>query len=216
MNIIDVEQGSDAWFAARAGKLTASRVKALVAKTKSGYSTSRANMITQLALERMTGHVEQNTYTSPAMQRGTDLESEARDYYAFDRDVFVSEVGMVIHPEPEYDFITCSPDGLIDDDGLVEIKCPASMAKMVSYLEKDAHAKEYRVQLQMQLLVTGRQYVDAVGYDPRFPDGLKMAVCRVEADKEYQEELLSEMLKANTEINQLIEKLNKMKESKNV
>jgi len=214
MNIIDVEQGTDAWFAARAGKLTASRVKALVAKTKSGYSTSRANMITQLALERMTKHVEQNTYTSPAMQRGTDLESEARNYYIFDRNVSVAEVGMVIHPE--YDFITCSPDGLLDDDGLIEIKCPFSMAKMVSYLEKDAHVKEYRVQLQMQLLVTGRQYVDAVGYDPRFPDGLKMAVSRVEADKEYQEELLSEMLKANTEINELIEKLNKMKESKNV
>ena len=214
MNIIDVEQGSDAWFAARAGKLTASRVKALVAKTKSGYSSSRANMITQLALERITGVVEP-TYSNAAMQRGTDLESQARDYYSFERDVSVSEVGMVIHPEPEYSFITCSPDGLIGDDGLLEIKCPFSMAKMVSYLEKDAHAKEYRVQLQMQLLVTGRQYVDAVGYDPRFPDGLKMAVCRVEADKEYQEELLSEMLKANTEINELIEKLNKMKESKN-
>ena len=214
MNIIDVEQGSDAWFAARAGKLTASRVKALVAKTKSGYSTSRANMITQLSLERMTGVAVEPTYSNAAMQRGTDLESEARDYYAFERDVSVSEVGMVIHPK--YDFITCSPDGLIDDDGLVEIKCPFSMAKMVGYLEKDAHAKEYRVQLHMQLLVTGRQYVDVVGYDPRFPDGLKMAVCRVEADKEYQEELLSEMLKANTEINELIEKLNKMKESKNV
>ena len=212
MNIIDVEQGSDAWFAARAGKLTASRVKALVAKTKSGYSTSRANMITQLSLERMTGVCEP-TYSNEAMKRGTILESEARNYYIFDRNISVSEVGMVIHPE--YDFITCSPDGLIDDDGLVEIKCPFSMAKMVSYLEKDAHAKEYRVQLQMQLLVTGRQYVDVVGYDPRFPDGLKMAVCRVEADKEYQEELLSEMLKANTEINELIEKLNKMKESKN-
>ena len=111
MNIIDVEQGSDAWFAARAGKLTASRVKALVAKTKSGYSTSRANMITQLALERMTGVVEP-TYSNAAMQRGTDLESEARDYYAFERDVSVTEVGMVIHPEPEYSFITCSPDGL--------------------------------------------------------------------------------------------------------
>ena len=212
MNIIDVEQGSDAWFAARAGKLTASRVKSLVAKTKSGYSSSRANMITQLSLERMTGVCEP-TYSNEAMKRGTILESEARNYYIFDRNISVSEVGMVIHPE--YDFITCSPDGLIDDDGLVEIKCPFSMAKMVSYLEKDAHAKEYRVQLQMQLLVTGRQYVDVVGYDPRFPDGLKMAVCRVEADKEYQEELLSEMLKANTEINELIEKLNKMKESKN-
>jgi putative phage-type endonuclease len=215
MNIIDVEQGSDAWFAARAGKLTASRVKALVAKTKSGYSSSRANMITQLALERMTGVVEP-TYSNEAMKRGTILESQARDYYSFERDVSVTEVGMVIHPEPEYSFITCSPDGLLDDDGLIEIKCPFSMAKMVGYLEKDAHAKEYRVQLQMQLLVTGRQYVDAVGYDPRFPDGLKMAVCRVEADKEYQEELLSEMLSANTEINELIEKLNKMKESKNV
>jgi len=215
MNIIDVEQGSDAWFAARAGKLTASRVKALVAKTKSGYSSSRANMITQLALERMTGVVEP-TYSNEAMKRGTILESQARDYYSFECDISVSQVGMVIHPEPEYDFITCSPDGLIGDDGLLEIKCPFSMAKMVSYLEKDAHAKEYRVQLQMQLLVTGRQYVDAVGYDPRFPDGLKMAVCRVEADKEYQEELLLEMLKANTEINELIEKLNKMKESKNV
>ena len=213
MNIIDVEQGSDAWFAARAGKLTASRVKALVAKTKSGYSSSRANMITLLALERMTSVCEP-TFSNAAMQRGTDLESEARNYYIFDRNVSVAEVGMVIHPE--YDFITCSPDGLIGDDGLLEIKCPFSMAKMVSYLEKDAHAKEYRVQLQMQLLVTGRQYVDVVGYDPRFPDGLKMAVCRVEADKEYQEELLSEMLSANTEINELIEKLNKMKESKNV
>jgi putative phage-type endonuclease len=211
VKIVDVQQGSPEWFSARCGNFTASRVKDILAKTKSGYSTSRKNMIVKLALERMTGEIEE-TYSNAAMQRGNDLEPEARDFYAFEKDVIVTEVGMVIHPE--HDHITCSPDGLVGDDGLVEIKCPASMAKMVSYLEKDAHAKEYQIQLQHQLLVTGREWVDIAGYDPRFPEGLQLAVCRVEADKQMQSEILTEIQSANEEVNALVEKLNQLKKEK--
>lgn len=214
MKIHNVEQGSQEWFEARCGNFTASRIKDILAKTKSGYSTSRKNMIVKLALERMTGHVEQNTYTSPAMQRGTDLEAEARDCYAFEFGyINVKEIGMVTHPD--FDYITCSPDGLIDNDGLVEIKCPSAMHKHVNYLQENAHAIEYKTQLQHQLMVTKKEWVDIVSYDPRFPVGLQLARCRVTPDIEYQEYMLEEIHSANSEVEALLLELNQLQGDKN-
>ena len=117
----NIVQGSPEWFAIRLGKATASRVADIVAKTKSGYSTSRANYAAQLVAERLTGNV-QETFTNAAMQWGNDQEPEARAAYQFRTDIDVAEVGFVDHPSVAMS--GCSPDGLAGDDGLVEIKCP--------------------------------------------------------------------------------------------
>lgn len=155
-------QESADWMTARAGAFTASRSADLMARTKSGPSASRGNLLALLAVERLTGQCVE-TYTNGAMQRGIELEAEARDAYSFTNGVAVDECGFV--PCESIIRCGCSPDGLIGDDGLLEIKCPASMAKHLDALRIGAHAHEYRWQLQHQLMVTGRQWVDAVSYD---------------------------------------------------
>ncbi len=200
-----MQQLSDDWFRARAGKFTASRSKALMAKTKSGPSASRKNLIAQLAVERITGVVEDG-YSNAAMQRGIDLEPEARDAYIFETGNAVDEVAFVTHPEMAY--CGASPDGLVGEDGLVEIKCPSAMAKHMAALTDGAHAKEYFWQLQHQLFVTGRDWVDAVSYDPRFPDGLQLAVKRVLRDESAIDELKAEITNGNDEVNEMVDKMN--------
>lgn len=202
-----MEQGSPEWFAARAGKITASRVKPLLAKTRSGWSTSRKNMITQLAIERLTGEIE-DTYTNAAMQRGIDMEPEARTAYVFETGQLVTEEGICVHPDMP--FATCSPDGLVGDAGLVEIKCPSAMAKHFEALQSGSHAKEYHWQLHHQIFVTGREWVDAVSYDPRFPDGLRLAIKRVHRDAEVIEELKAEILTVEQEITKVVDTLRAM------
>lgn len=201
------EQRTPEWFAVRAGAFTASRMADLMARTKTGPSASRKNMITTLAVERLTGQCVE-TYTNGAMQRGVELEQEALDAYAFERGVAVVSQAFIKHPTLER--VGCSPDGLINDDGLVEVKCPAAMAKHLDALQSGAHATEYRWQLQHQLFVTGREWVDAVSYDPRFPSGLQLAIKRVFKDAEDQEALAEEIAKADAEIEAIVDALRKL------
>lgn len=203
-------QATPEWMLARCGQFTASRAADLMAKTKSGPSASRGNLLALLAVERLTGHPVE-TYQNDAMRRGTELESEARDMYAFTHGVVVEESGYVA--APDLPNCGCSPDGLIGSDALLEIKCPASMAKHVAALRTGDHAKEYQWQLQHQLLVTGRQWVDAASYDPRFPEGLQLAVVRVNRDEAAIAELAAEIVKADAEVSAMVEELNNMKEA---
>lgn len=196
-----LEQRTPEWFAARAGAFTASRMADLMAKTKSGPSASRKNMITTLAVERITGTCVE-TYTNAAMQRGVDLEREALDAYAFETGVAVISEAFIKHPTISR--VGCSPDGLVNDDGLVEIKCPSAMAKHLEALTNGSHAVEYRWQLQHQLFVTGREWVDAVSYDPRFPSGLQLAVKRIFKDAEDQEAIAAEIAAADSEIEAIV------------
>lgn len=207
----EITQGSPEWFASRAGKMTASRVAAIMAKTKSGPAASRANMIAQLALERLTGACEE-TYTNAAMQRGTDLEPDAISAYSFETLASVEPVAFVLHPDMPN--VGCSPDGLVGDDGLVEVKCPAAMAKHLNALRDGSHAKEYRWQLQHQLFVTGREWVDCVSYDPRYPDGLQIAIRRVFPDAEDHEALRAELPAADAEIEAIVRDLRAMQNQK--
>lgn len=200
-------QESQNWLLARAGKFTASRAGDLMAKTKTGASASRGALLALLAVERLTGQPVE-TYQNAAMQRGIDTEAEARDAYSFAKGVAVQEVGYV--PAEYLPNTGCSPDGLVGADGLVEIKCPANMAKHLDALRKGAHAAEYRWQLQHQLMVTGRAWVDAVSYDPRFPEHLQLAIVRVKADTDAQKELQAEILKADAEVNLMVAELNAM------
>lgn len=191
------EQETDAWMQARAGKFTASRSADLMAKTRSGPAASRANLIATLAVERITGECVP-TYQNDAMRRGTELEAEARDAYVFATGNDVQETGFVatnVVPNTG-----CSPDGLIGDDGLLEIKCPASMQKHLDALRDGSHAKEYRWQLQHQLMVTGRKWVEIASYDPRWPADLQLAITRVERDEKAISELQDAIKLADTEV----------------
>lgn len=200
----DIIQGSPEWFALRAGKFTASRFSMLMAKTRSGPAASRRNLIALLAIERMTGACVE-TYQNAAMQRGIDLEPEAREAYEDLMMVDVHETGIVIHSD--YDYVSMSPDGMVGDDGLVEIKCPSAEAKHLDALLKGSHAAEYKWQIQGQLWVSGRKWCDAVSYDPRWPEKHRLAVVKVERNDEMIAELEAECITANDEVNAIIEKL---------
>ncbi len=171
-------QGSPEWMAERCGKVTASRVADVVARTKSGWGASRANYAAELIAERLTG-VKAEGYTNAAMQHGIDTEPQARFAYEFYADVSVVQVGLVQHPTIAMS--GASPDGLIDDDGLVEIKCPNTATHIETLLGGTVPAK-YVTQMQWQMACTGRQWCDFVSFDPRLPESMRMFVQRVGRD----------------------------------
>lgn len=204
-------QENEDWLAQRAGKFTASRADKLMAKLKDGRpAASRGELLATLAVERLTGACVP-TYQNGAMARGIELEAEARDAYSFHAGVAVAETGFV--ESQDLPNTGASPDGLIGDDGLLEIKCPANPEKHVEALRRGAHAVEYRWQLQHQLMVTGRAWVDVVSYDPRFPDGLQLAIKRVERDEAAIAALRESIIKADAEVEAAVTELNNMKEA---
>lgn len=196
MKIISAAQRTPEWFAARAGKFTASCFSDLMAVTKSGPAASRRNLITRLAIERLTGTQEEG-YTNAAMQRGTELEPIARSEYEARAGVMVQEIGFALHDD--YQNVGASVDGLVGDDGLVEIKCPNS-ANHFDYLRTGSHAQEYRWQIQGQLWVSGRAWCDAVSFDPRFPEYARLAIVRVKRDEDAIKELVAACAKAEEEV----------------
>lgn len=173
-----MQQRSSEWYAARCGSLGASSLHEAVARTKSGYSASRANLLARLAVERLTG-APQETYQNAAMQHGIDTEPDARSAYAFYHDVNVEEIGIV--PHPSIAGTHASPDGLVGDDGLVEIKCPNS-ATHLDFLLTGAIPDKYVVQMLWQMACTGRKWCDFASYDPRFPEELRLRVKRLPRD----------------------------------
>ena len=184
----EIIQGSDEWKALRLGKVTASRVANMVARTKSGYGASRANYAAQLIAERLTG-VAAESYTNAAMQHGTDTEPEARNAYEFYHGVSVREVAFVPHPTiPD---AGCSPDGLVGDDGMVEIKAPNTSTHLDTLLGQSTPAR-YIDQIQFQMACTGREWCDFVSYDPRLPERMRLFVRRVARDDKRIAELESE------------------------
>jgi putative phage-type endonuclease len=202
-----MEQRSSEWMAVRCGKLTGSRfadVMNLISGGKPG--ANRRALITQLAVERLTGKCV-DTFQNDAMRRGTELEPEARAAYEAHTGELVEEVGFIPHPVLSY--VGVSPDGLLGDDGMVELKCPANMAKHLEALRANEHAKEYKWQLQGQLWVAHRKWVDAVSYDPRFPEHLRLAIARIERDESAIKELAAECDKANHEIEEVLFTLQK-------
>lgn len=184
-----MEQRSEEWFKARLGKVTASRVSDLMARTKTGYSASRANYMAELICERLTG-VQAERYTNAAMQWGTDTEPHAKASYAFMRDATVTDIGFVIHPSiPD---LGASPDGLVGADGLVEIKCPNTATHLETLLDDGIEGK-YITQMQVQMACTGRQWCDFVSFDPRLPVDMQLFVKRVDRDNARIKEIESEV-----------------------
>lgn len=185
----DIIQGSDEWKALRLGKVTASRVADVVARTKTGYGASRANYMAQLIAERLTGTVAE-AYTNAAMIHGTETEPEARAAYEFYQGVTVEQVAFV--PHPKNDQAGASPDGLVGADGLVEIKCPNTATHLETLLGQAVPAK-YETQMQFQMACTGRKWCDFVSYDPRMPENMRLFIKRLPRDDKRIAELESEI-----------------------
>lgn len=178
-----IEQYSEEWFAARCGRVTASRMADLTARTKSGWGASRANYMAQLIAERLTG-VPADSYTSAAMQWGIEREPEARAAYEFRADAAVAPGGFVLHPE--IGMAGASPDGLVGDAGLIEIKCP-NTATHIETLLSGTVPEKYQKQMQFQMACTGRKWCDFVSYDPRMPEEMRLFIKRVHrADNEIR------------------------------
>lgn len=184
-----IEQGSPEWHQSRLGKVTASRMSDVMARTKSGYGAGRKNYMAELLCERLTGSRE-DCYINAAMQRGTDLEPMARGRYEIENDILVIETGLVDHPEIEN--FAASPDGLVGEDGLVEIKCP-NTAQHIEFLRTGKIDDKYQKQMTAQMLCTGRKWVDFVSYDDRLPSPLDYKCKRFELDKKAASEMLSEL-----------------------
>ena len=200
-----MEQRSEEWFQARLGKVTASRVADVLAKIKSGESASRRNYKIQLVSERLTGE-RQESYINQAMQDGIDREQFARERYVQQYGE-VEEVGFVKHPTLE---AGASPDGMVGDDGILEIKCPMGSTHTETLMTQDVPSR-YIPQIQFQLLVTDRKWCDFVSYNPMFPEHLQVFVKRVEADTVYQKELESEVKQFLSEVDNVINKLKEIK-----
>jgi putative phage-type endonuclease len=173
-----IEQGSADWFAERAGKVTASRVADVIARTKTGWGAMRANYMAQLVAERLTGTVAES-FSNAAMQWGTDMEPEARAVYEFFANATVEPASFVKHPT--IGDTGASPDGYVGTDGLVEIKCP-NTATHIETLLSGSVAGKYVTQIQWQLACTGRKWCDFVSFDPRMPESMKMFIKHVPRD----------------------------------
>ena len=147
-----MEQRTEEWFAARMGKVTASRVADVIAKTKTGYSTSRENYLAQLVCEVLTGKPAES-YTNAAMQWGVDQEPLARAAYESHQNVLVDEVGFLTHPTIWQS--GASPDGLVGELGMVEIKCPNTATHIDTLLTQTVPGK-YNTQMQWQMACAKR------------------------------------------------------------
>lgn len=186
-----MEQRSEEWFAARCGSLGASQIADAVATLKNGEpSAGSVNLRAKLVVERLTGQQEEG-FTNAAMQWGIDNEDDARRAYSAACGVFVEEMGLAPHPTIEGTH--ASPDGLVGDDGLVEIKCPNS-ATHIETIKTDKIAKRYLYQMQWQMACLDRQWCDFVSYDPRMPENLRLYVRRVERDDELLAEVSEKVL----------------------
>jgi len=174
-----MEQRTEEWFAARCGKVTASRVADIIAKTKTGYSTSRDNYLAQLVCERMTGKPAES-YSNSAMQWGVEQEIYARSAYEARMDLLVTEVGFIDHPRIAMS--GASPDGLAAE-GMVEIKCPNTATHIDTLLSQTVPAK-YITQMMWQMCSADRPWCDFVSFDPRLPERHQLFIKRINYDLE--------------------------------
>lgn len=175
MKIYNDPQGSQAWLSVRLGKLTASNAQAIKTNGK-GLDTLVLNAVA----ERLTGK-QTNTYTNPDMERGNEIEDDARFSYQLETGLLVEQVGFCELDE----YIGASPDGFVDD-GLVEIKCPTPKV-FVEYMYTGKVDPKYYAQMQMQMLVTARKWCDYVVYHPDFPQ--TTIIKRIDEDADFQEKL---------------------------
>jgi putative phage-type endonuclease len=198
-----IEQGTPEWHMQRLGKVTASRIADVLAKVKTGEAVTREDYRTELVVQRLTNKPSE-TFTNPAMEWGVLQEPMARITYEEKTSVFVEQVSFVEHPTIEW--FGCSPDGLVGEDGLLEIKCPSSK-NHIKYLLGGKPPAKYVPQMQCQMAVTGRKWCDFVSYDPRLPEDLQLFVVRLERDVSFIMSMEEEVDKFLKEVNVMVNKL---------
>ena len=175
-----MEQRTEEWFNARLGKVTASRLNDILSTIKTGESSYKRNYRIQLVTERLTGKPTQ-IFVNSAMQHGIDTEDEAKSAYIFDYNA-VEDIGFVDHPS--IDMSGASPDGLVGDEGMIEIKCPQPTTHTETLLSQKI-PKKYEAQMLWQLAcMPNRKWVDFVSYCPSFPQGLNIFVKRFDRDND--------------------------------
>ena len=200
-----MEQRTDDWFTARLGKVTASRVADVIAKTKSGYGAGRANYMADLVVERLTGQ-KASSFSNAAMEWGTEQEPHARAAYSAKTGIMVEEVGFIDHPTVAMS--GASPDGFAEE-GLIEVKCP-NTATHLEYVLAELPPLKYFTQMQWQMACTGRPFCDFVSFDPRLPERLQLLVVRIPRDDDYIKMLEQEVTVFLQELDDKLNKLEKV------
>jgi len=176
-----LEQRSEEWYAARCGKVTASKIADITKRIKSGdWAASRRNYAAQLVTERLTGRPHIPTYTNEYMEWGQEQEAPAREAYVKVTGSTVEEVGFVDHPR--IGLAGASPDGLIGTDGLLEIKCLIKANHIDILLTENL--EKYELQMLWQMACTGRQWCDFVSYNPELPDDMQLFIKRLHRDED--------------------------------
>jgi putative phage-type endonuclease len=198
-------QRSETWFTQRLGKVTASRVADVIAKTKTGYSSSRENYMADLIVERLTGQ-KASSFSNAAMEWGVEQEPHARAAYSAATGELVEEVGFINHPSVLMS--GASPDGVVGE-GLVEFKCP-NTATHLEYLLANKPPGKYVTQMQWQMAVTGAKWCDFCSYDSRLPAHLQMLVVRVARDDKVIAELEAEVKKFLAELDEKLKQLEEL------
>jgi hypothetical protein len=200
-----MEQRSEEWFAARCGSLGASQLNEALATTKNGWGASRENLKNRIIAERLTG-TPTESFTNAAMQWGVDQEDNARKAYEAHTGTFVDEMGIAFHPVLKHTH--ASPDGLVGDDGLLEIKCPNTTTH-IETLKSQKVPSKYMNQMLWQMRCVDRQWCDYVSFDPRLPQHLQLFVKRVERDDVAIAELEAKVAEFLTEVECEIDELNR-------
>ena len=207
MPLLDVEQRSDEWFAARCGSLGASQIEAAIARKKGGgASASRWNLKRKLVAERLSG-VQEDGFKNAAMQWGIDHEDEARMAYSVHTGVLVKDTGLWTHPTLKGTH--ASPDGILEDGNLLEIKCPNTNTHL-DYILKGQIDRRYLLQMQWQMECVDAHYCDFVSYDPRVPPKLQLWTQRIERDETWLKEIFDEVARfldeVDAEVKELLER----------
>lgn len=200
-----MEQRSEEWFAARRGKVTASRIWDMLKTIRNGdYAASRRNYAAQLVTERLTGKSHERFYSNEHMEWGKDQEPAARDAYLKHTGANIVEVGIVEHPRIKD--ALASPDGLIGDDGLIEIKCllPANHLEL---LLTEQIKDQYVLQMHWQMACTGRKWCDFVSFDPTQRENMQLFIKRLERDEKEIKHLENEVEIFLNEVAATVDKL---------
>lgn len=196
-----MEQRTAEWFSARAGFVSASRMAGVMVAKRP--SATRDNLIAELICERLTG-MSGGTFSTPAIQRGIDLEPLARSWYEAQKEVMVEECGFIIHQT--IPMFGASPDGLVGDSGLLEIKCPNTATHIETMLSQN-YDTTYKYQIQTQLACTGRKWCDFVSYDDRMPEGMAGVCFRVHRDDDLIAAIEAAVIEFNAELAEKLAKL---------
>ena len=200
VNYIEVEQGSQEWLQSRLGKITASRAKDLMATVRYGEAAGYRNYKTELAVERITGKRAER-YVTKQMEYGTETEGVAATMYQLQTGNIATVCGAF---EIDGSNVLASPDRLVGDDGLIEIKC-RELANHVESMLSDKVPDEYYKQIQFQLWVTNRQWCDYVSYGDEMPENAQLFIKRIERDEEVINEIIERVEQIEDDITKLIE-----------